>query len=473
VTASVSRFVNRISELRALEDLWSRDTAQLYVLYGRRRVGKTELLRAFCENKPHVYFQAAQLADRDNLRYFLQEIGEALGDSILVRAEFADWEAPLEYLAQRAASERLIVVLDEFPYLCAGNKALPSLLQRFWDQHGKHSRLMLVLCGSSVSFMEQEVLAERSPLFGRRTAQQELQPLTYRDCAEFLPRYSPTDWLRVYGVLGGMPMYQVQFSDRLSLAANVQEHIFRPQGLLYDEPSYLLRSELQDPGTYSSILDAIAAGLTRHNEIAQRIGGATTTPSPYLATLENLRLIERVISLTDRTAKKRSTGRYFLRDSFLRFWYRFVLPNKSLLEIGKAEQVWMQRVAPYLDEYLGLAFEDVCREYVRRYAEERLGALPDGEVGRFWHRDAEIDVLCRNLDGTHTIGECKWTRRPVGESVLEDLQRKAVLLPEPWRMAPRYVLFSRSGFTKALRERQNEGDVTLIGLEELYGSPGM
>ena len=460
-------FIDRTTELQTLEEFHGNPRAQFFVLYGRRRVGKTELLRTFCQGKPHVYFQAAQVSERDNLRHFLQEAAEATGDDLLARADFADWEAPLEYLA-KAARERLIVVLDELPYLCEGNRALPSLLQRFWDQHGRNSNLMLILCGSSVSFMEQEVLAERSPLFGRRTGQLELLPLGYRDATGLLPHYSPEQWVQAYGILGGMPMYQAQFEDRISLAENVQRHIFAPSALLYNEPEYLLRTELRDPGTYNSILEAIADGLTKHNEIADRVDKPSSTSSPYLATLERLRLIERIAPLTSRAAGKRSVGRYFIRDPFLRFWYRFVLPNRSLLEIGAGKRVWAQRVAPQLDEFLGLSFEGLCREYVRRHGVEKLGAVPDGEVGRFWSREVEIDVLCRNADGTHTCGECKWTRRSVGERELENLQRKAEALPPEWREGLRFVLFSRRGFSDALVSRAEREGVNLIGLDQLY-----
>lgn len=460
-------FINRTLELRSLEERFHDSRAQLFVLYGRRRVGKTELLRTFCQGKPHVYFQAAQVSEPDNLRHFIQEAADATGDDLLAQMEFTGWEAPLQYLA-KAARERLIVVLDELPYLCEGNSALPSLLQRFWDQHGQNSNLMLILCGSSVSFMEQEVLAQRSPLFGRRTGQLELLPLGYRDAAGFLPRYSPEQWVQAYGILGGMPMYQAQFEDRLSLEENVQRHIFDPAALLYNEPEYLLRTELRDPGTYNSILEAIADGLTKHNEIADRIGKPSSAVSPYLATLERLRLIERVAPVTSRAAGKRSVGRYFIRDPFLRFWYRFVLPNRSLLEIGERERVWTQRVAPQLDEFLGLAFEGLCREYVRRHGAETLGVVPSGEVGRFWSRDVEIDVLCRNVDGSHTCGECKWTRKPVGERELEDLQGKAQALPADWRHDLRFILFSRRGFTAALQTRAEGEGVHLIGLDELY-----
>lgn len=463
-------FINRRRELQALQRAWERPQADLFVVYGRRRVGKTELLREFFRGKPHVYFQGAHSAGGDNLRQFQREAGEALDDAALLRGGFADWESALEHLAQKASHDRLAVVIDEFPYLCEANPALPSLIQRFWDQHGLTSRLFLVLCGSSVSFMVGEVLSQRSPLFGRRTGQLELRPLDYRHAAQFLPGYHPADLVRAFGSLGGMPMYQSQFDPRMSFAANVQSSILQSDAFLYDEPEYLLRSELHDPGTYNSLLEAIASGLTKHNEIAQRAGKLSNTASPYLATLERLGLVQRVSSVTERSPGKRTVGRYFLCDHFLRFWYRFVMPNRSLLEIGEPERVWKQRIVPYLDDYLGLTFEDLCRQYVRLYAGERLGVIPDGEVGRFWSRDVEIDILCRNDDGSHTCGECKWSTRLVGESMLTDLQVKAQSLPAPWQERLRYVLFSRSGFTESLQRRALQGECTLIDLKELYAT---
>jgi hypothetical protein len=462
-------FLNRAQELKLLHGLRRSEAAQLFVLYGRRRVGKTELLRAFCGKHPHVYFQAAQVSDRDNLRQFLQEAAEATHDPFLARANFQDWEAPLEYLASRTPGKRLIVVLDEFPYLCEANKALPSILQRFWDAHGKDSRLMLVLCGSSVSFMQDEVLAERSPLYGRRTGQLELQPFSYRDSAAFLPEHSLDDNLRAYGMLGGIPMYLGQFDGAASIAANVQQALLQPGALLYDEPEYLLRMELRDPRTYNSILQAIASGLTKRSEIADRVGMASTQMSPYLATLEKLRITERVAPVADRAPERVPRGRYFVRDNFLRFWYRFVLPNRSLLEIGERERVWRERVEPHLDEHLSFVFEDVCREYVQRHAREKLPVLPAGGVGRHWHKDAEIELVCRNTDGSTYCGACKWSRQPVDLRELTGLEEKAKTLPQSWQEGLRYVLFSRSGFRPELKGREDGKRVILVDLEDLYG----
>jgi AAA+ ATPase superfamily predicted ATPase len=463
------RFIDRVLQLGQLEKLWKSKQAELLVLYGRRRVGKTELIRRFCQGKPHVYFQAAQVADRDNLRHFAVEAAAATNDEFLAKADFTDWGAPLDYLAQGATKKKLIVVLDEFPYLCESNQALPSVIQRFWDQRGKNSKLLLILCGSSVSFMENAVLSERSPLFGRRTAQMELAPFGYRESAEFVPGYPLEDKLRVFGILGGMPMYLAQFDGRASVATNVKRRILDPQSLLHDEPNYLLRIELRDPRTYNSILEAIASGLTKHNEIAQRVDQRAGGLTQYLANLEELRLIERVASATARAPKKRAAGRYFIRDNFLRFWYRFVLPNRSLLEIGEADRVWNERVRPHLDEHLGAVFEDVCREYARSYARERLPVLPEGDVGRHWHKDAEIEVLSRNVDGTHYCGECKWSRRAVGPGVLGDLKKKAATLPAAWRDGIRYLVFARKGFTAELMDQADGKHMILIDLPELYG----
>ncbi len=462
-------FIGRAAELAFLNELYHSDRPELYVLYGRRRVGKTELLREFCRDRRHVYFQAAQVTEADNRRQFVAAMAEGLNEPVLATARFDDWDAPLQELARRASGERLVVVLDEFPYLCGSAPALPSLLQRFWDHSARESGLLLVLCGSAISFMENQVLAERSPLFGRRTGQQELAPFGFREAGHFLPRYGLADRVRAFGVLGGMPMYLSQFSDRASLAGNIQAHLLRPQALLYEEPTNLLRGELREPGTYSSILAAIASGLTRSGEIAQRVGIAVTALGRYLPALQELRLVRRVVSVGDRAPEKRSRGRYFLDDNFLRFWYRFVLPNRSLLEVGEGPRVWHERIAPQLDEYMGRVFEDVCAEYVRRHARERLPVLPDGPVGPFWHKDSEIDLVWRDADGSHSCAECKWTRAAVGERTLHDLQEKAAALPAEWQRGLRFALFSRAGFTESLQRQQDGERLVLVDLEQLSG----
>lgn len=468
------RFVDRERELQALEEHYTSGQAELFVIYGRRRVGKTELIRRFCQSRPHVYFQARQTADRDNLRYFSREAMRALDESLPPYIEFPEWEVALGEVLTRAAGRRLVLVLDEFPYLCEGNSGLPSVLQHFWDLQGSGSDLFLILCGSSVSFMENEVLAYRSPLFGRRTGQLYLPPLDYRQAGGFVEGYSPEDKLRVFGIAGGMPGYLARFDDQAPIEANACRHILQPDGLLYEEAVYVLQTELRDPRTYNSILEAIASGQTKRNYITQRVAQrrGRVDIGWYLQVLERLWLIERVVPLTGRRREKPSWGRYFLADNFLRFWYRFVQPNLSMLEIGEGARVWEQEILPHLDEYMGLVFEDVCREYVRRYSSEKLPVTPTGEVGVYWHKDAEIDVLARNEDGSHYCGECKWSRQAMDLGDLHELERKAQTLPEDWRQDLRFLLFSRSGFTEELRAREDGEHLVLVDLMDLYGVAG-
>ena len=461
-------FIDRVSELAFLDELAARPGGQLYVLYGRRRVGKTALLREFCRSRPHVYFQAAQVPDSDNLSQFHAAAADALDESGLRAARFESWEALLGYLAQRA-DQRLVVVLDEFPYLCEADPGLPSRIQRFWDHQGQQSNLMLALSGSAVSFMENKVLAGRSALFGRRTGQQELLPLPLPAAVRFFPGWSLADQFRAYGALGGMPMYLAQFDPRRSFPENVSQALLRPQSLLYEEPANLLRSELRDPQVYNGILEAVAAGLTRPNEIAGRVGVQVTALSHYLPVLQSLRLLRRTVSITDRAPDKRSRGRYFLADNFLRFWYRFVLPNRSLLEMDLGDEVWRNQVSPMFDQFLGATFEQACRDWVRAGGKERLPSPPLGDVGPFWSRDVEIDLLCETADGGHLAGECKWSVSPVGPRALEGLREKTKSLPETWQKGLRLALFSRSGFSDSLRERADAEGVLLVGLEDLVG----
>ncbi len=462
-------FVNRTRELQFLENRFASDEAELIVLYGRRRVGKTELLRTFCEGKPHVFFVADLGTEEGQLAEFTRQIGEfTVGDPNLL-APFASWKAAFNFLTSQT-QERLVVVLDEFTYLIDVNDALPSTFQKLWDTQLQGTRLMLILCGSYVGMMEQEVLAYRSPLYGRRTGQWRLQPLSFWDAMEMLPRYSLDDRVRAYAVLGGVPAYLRQFDDRLSLLRNIEEKILTLGEFLYDEPRFLLLQELREPSRYFAVLEAIAGGRTRLNEIAQATKIAPTSVSFYLKTLQEMGLIDRIVPATEKNPAKSRWGIYQLTDNYFRFWFRFVYPNHSLLERGETGQV-ITRVREQLDQYVGPAFEIICQEAIWRTqstpnSPARLDFTPSA-VGRWWNRQQEIDVVAFG-EGTALLGECKWSRRAVGVNVLDDLKQKAQFLIEQQEWdSVRYALFSRSGFTPALQKRTEKEEVLLVDLKEL------
>jgi len=326
----MNKFINRRSELAFLDRSWSVRSPQLVVLYGRRRVGKTALLRQFAEGRSAFHYMATRLPEAQQLRELGQGLGAIVDDSLLVDSGFQNWGQVFTWISRQ--KRRFAFMIDEFPYLVEANPALPSLLQRAWDQELRESKSFMVLCGSSVAMMEREVLSERAPLYGRRTGQLRLAPLLFRDACEFFPRYGFEDRVRAWSVLGGVPYYLQLFDDRRSLRANIRTTILDTGAPLQEEVEFLLRQELREPRVYFGILAAIAAGKRKLSEILNATGLSSPTVTKYLSVLQGLGLVLREVPATELKPEKSKKGLYAIADPFVRFWFRFVLPQRALLE---------------------------------------------------------------------------------------------------------------------------------------------
>jgi AAA+ ATPase superfamily predicted ATPase len=445
-------FVGRQNELALLNEELTTDKPSLAIVYGRRRIGKSTLIGEAIKNRTHIFYQATRVTSSLNLESFKAEVAHGLGPDDLLTG-LGDWLAVLHYLA-RAAEQKpgLTVVLDEFPYLVDADSALPSIVQKFWDSGAARAgNLKLLLCGSMIAQME-ELLAERNPLYGRKTLVLDLGPLSFREAAQFV-RYSAEDKLLTCGVFGGTPFYLELLRGSESLQSNIVRLLLTQTGVLVDEPIVLLQSELREVSRYASILAAIADGCTKHGEIIGRVKEINDSKalSPYLEKLERMRLI-RIVRSMDAAPKERDR-RYFIADPLMAFWHRFVRPNLSSVAQGFGRDVWRLQIAPHLDEFMGRAFEEICREHARRFSQESFAA-PAQEIGTIWHADFDIDVVGSLLDGSMIYGECKWWRDPVGENILDQLIERASLTSygrdNPKRQ---FVLYSRSGFTSELRRR--------------------
>jgi uncharacterized protein len=410
-------FIGRSRELEVLDELYDSEDPEMFVLFGRRRVGKTELLQRFCEGRRAVYFLAAQVREKDNLRGFRDALREGLGDPILDGIVFPDWPSAFGFAAERSLDQRLVIVLDEFPYLCESTKGLASLLQQFWDQRGKRSKLMFVLCGSQVSFMEKEVLSESSPLFGRRTGQRRLAPLPPTEALKFHPTWSLEDRVLAYGILGGMPAYLQRFKPGRDIEENLLREVLRPEGYLFDEVAFLLKTELNNPATYNSILRAVAGGASRVGDIALTVGVDSTTANKYLHVLRELGLIERSIPLTDPDPLRSRRGVYRVADRFVSFHFRHVQPHLSLIEAGRGPRVLEQYIKPDFGRLLDDALVDFVTDHLRREAACDLG-LEVLEVGR--HSGAYVRALGRLEDGNIVAGVVQpFAKAPAATSSLE------------------------------------------------------
>ncbi len=453
-------FVNRDRELEFLRTQFSTGERQLLVLYGRRRVGKTALVTAFLdrEGHDHVYFLADQQGTNANATRFAHACADTFDD---VPPAVEGFDAGFEYVVRRADGP-IVVVIDEFSYLVGEDEAIPSVFQRINDEILASTDISVILLGSSISMMEEGALSHDSPLYGRRTGQWKLTPLSFADACAFVPGYAAEDLVRTYAILGGVPAYLQQFDPERSLAANIRERTLSKGTFLYEEPEFFLRQELREPGTYMAILEAMATGNTTVTEIANAIGRNASGISRYLANLERLAVVDRIVPVTEPYRKR---GRYEIADGFFSFWFRFVVPNRADLEQGEARTV-TDAVVNQLDEHASHTFETICRQAVRH---------PDFPVdtsrtGTWWYGEREIDVVALNEDdATLLLGECKWTNSPVGRGLLAQLEEDASNVR--WRGAERrerYVLFSKSGFTDDLVELGSErGDLVLYDLDDL------
>jgi len=462
-------FIDRKTELSQLSDLYSSKQAVLFILYGRRRVGKTELLHTFCAEKPHIFFIATLSADSEQLAAFSQLIWGFDHPEIPVGFSFPSWEAAFRALVD--LPDRPVVVLDEFTYLISGNRAILSILQKVWDERLRSSQVMLVLCGSYIGMMETEVLGYQAPLYGRRTGSVLLQALDLPSSALFFPKYSPEEQFLAWAVVGGMPYYLTTFSDEQKLLGNIRQHILDAHsGSLYSEPRLLLMEELREPRNYFSLLRAIAQGNTRLNEITQASGvGLPSTVARYLDILQQMRLITRRVPATENQPEKSKRGLFQINDHFLRFWFRYVHPNQGSLELGLADSVLTQRVQPDLDHFAAVAFEEAARKYIA--ARGRAGKLPflPERIGSWWSRAGELDVLAiSSSERSALVGECKWSVNPVGINILEDLKSRAAKMAKESNIEHiHYALFSRRGFTEALKKQAIREEVGLFTVDDL------
>lgn len=461
-------FYCRDNELAKLNKRYQDDRFECVIIYGRRRVGKTALINEFCKDKKTIYYSALKATASENLRTLSQAIALCKDPDSISAPEYRSFDDAFAAITQLADRERIIFVIDEFPYLANADTSISSRLQHLIDHTWNNGKLFLILCGSSMSFMEHQVLGYESPLYGRRTAQFKIEPLTYRETAVFHPELSPEENALIYGITGGIPHYINKLDVRGSLDDALLENFFDRSSYLFEEPENLLKQELREPAVYNSIITAIAEGAARLNEIATKVGLETGVCSKYLNVLMDLGIVLRETPITEKPGKK---SVYLIADQFFRFWYRFVPRNISAIQSGRIVRTYEKAIKPFFPDYMGLVFEQMCRQWLLYYAEDLPIDLND--IGQWWGSDAatrkqlQIDIIGAPSQGSqYLIGSCKYRNMQVGTDELELLKSYANVFGKGSHY--HFYLFSKGGFTPALVQRASCEDVHLITLDMLY-----
>lgn len=467
-------FIQREKELSVMEDAYNSKNFEFLVLYGRRRIGKTSLLQEFSRRHKTLFFSAQEKNDALNLLDFSKAVQSYFDGKFF--AEFSDWETAFDYISNKIAStgtgERFVLIIDEFPFVATENPSIKSILQHTIDLNWKQKNMFLILCGSSVSFMEDEILAHKSPLYGRSTVHIELQAFDYFESSEFFPSYSAEEKILACGILGGVPSYLESFDDSKSIEQNIASKILRNGSFLKDEPSFLLRQELREPAVYNSIFEAIAGGATRINDIASKIHEEPQKCSKYLKTLQTIRLVKKCVPCGEDESSRKTI--YRIADNFFLFWYHFLFEHKSYYEILGAEKSAGEIMKPEnINTHLGFVFEGICREYMIRLA--RSGALPfvPEKYGKWWGNNParkmqdDIDVLLIDTTGSRLIiCECKFRNEPFDKTEFETMLSRASIFPYAKEVF--YYAFSKNGFTNWVQEHAEENNATLVTLTDMF-----
>lgn len=461
----MERFIDRIDEMETLQREYDRKGASFVVVYGRRRVGKTALISEFIKGKPAMFFLATEESESSNRKVFKKCVAEFTGNSLLMDANIDSWDFLFQEFADKECAGKKILVMDEFQYLCKGNKAFSSILQRIWEMCLKNANIMLILCGSHMSMMESETLNYSSPLYGRRTAQILLRQIPFRYYKDFYQDRTEEQLCLFYSITGGVPKYIEQFAWYTDIYKAIEENILNRSSFLYDEPNFLLRNELGEMGTYYSIIRSIAAGKRKLSKIAENMEEKQSSISAYLQTLISLDILEREVPVTEENPGKSKKGLYKIKDNYILFWFKYIYPNASLIESGQKEIVMEQIRKNLVVNHVAHIYEDICLERLREInGSSQLGFVYN-RAGRWWDNKNEIDIVALNSEENAILfGECKYRQKKMDVDVLRELIEKSQTVP--WKKDERkekYVLFSISGYTEELqKEAERLGNVILM-----------
>lgn len=461
-------FVNREAELAFLEARHRARGAQLVVLWGRRRVGKTALLAQFASRHGVLYHQATRSTAAHELARFSERVAEHYDDPVVAAQAFASWDVAFRYLASRPKPASL--VLDEFPYLAEGDPSFPTVLQAAWDERLQKSGARIYLCGSSVGMVEKMALSKDAPLYGRRTGQWRVEALDAWHVAGFVPG-TLAELLPWFATFGGVPHYLSLIDAEESFASNVTRLALTPGSVLYEEVPFLLREEFREPRVYFAILAAIAAGAERFGEISSKTGVERANLTGYLGELAEIGLLRREVPITQPMPDKSRLGLHRIIDPFTRFWFRFVHGNRDRLEMGGAREIIRDKIAPHMDAFTASIAESVSAEALCKTDWAAVVPFEPAHRGRHWDKTTELDVVLLDESRRRAfVAEVKWSKKRASAALLDDLRQRVSRVPQLASLDLTYGLVAREGDERSLG-RKLKRDERFVSLSAPIKAP--
>lgn len=454
----MKKFVNRISELKCLEDEYNKESSNFIVIYGRIRVGKTQLINEFLKSKEYgLYFLATEESELQNRKYFKEMVSDFINNDLMKAADI-NWFNIFENIAKYQTKTKKVIVIDEFQYIALSNAAFPSIIQKAWDLILKENNIMFIICGSYVSLMKSQTLDYASPLYGRRTAQIRLQQIKFEYYKDFFINQDILELVQFYAITGGVPKYVEMVNSYNNVYDAIENSILNKQSFLYDEPYFLLQKEVNEIGSYFSLLKSIAFGNHKLSKISAEMGIKATSITKYLSVLMDLDLIEREVPITENNPEKSKSGLYKIKDNYFAFWFKFVYPYRSFLEKGETKFVLNKIKNGFVQNFVSYIYEDITREKMWEYNFNNLWSFNFDKLGRYWGpKTGEIDIVAiDSVDKNLIVGECKYTKSQKGIEVLHSLQTKGEVIKSiTGAKNIEYIIFSTGGFSTSLLNEAN------------------
>lgn len=460
-------FIGRERELADLNRRYDSGKFEFAVVYGRRRVGKTTLINEFIKDKECILYSATETNAKQNLTELSRSIYALSEDYNNSESVFSSFQTAFETVFSIGEKRRIVFVIDEYPYLAGCSKGISSVLQLLIDRYHENSKLFIILCGSSMSFMENQVMGYKSPLYGRRTCQYKIRPFEFFEARKYYSNFSDRDMAVIYGITGGIPLYMSLMNDKLSVEQNIKDNFLTPNAYLYEEPTNLIKQECRDASQYNSIISAIANGASRLSEICTKTDIDTSLASSYISKLIGLGIVKKELPYGADNSRK---AIYVLEDSMFRFWYKFVQDNTSVINRGFADMVY-KKIESQLSGFMGAVFEEICTQYMWKLLADGKSPIDFTDLGRWWGTDprtkkqTEIDIMGVSSSNDYLFGECKWTNEKADLTVLETLISRGELFKCKSR---HFYMFAKNGFTSGCIEKASDmGNVTLVEYSDM------
>ena len=459
------KFVDRVDEMNFLEKEYNKKTSSFVVLYGRRRVGKTRLIKEFIKDKNSVYFLATEENEIENIKTFQNILYSKYKIPLLSNNKVLSWNDLFYIISTLDLTKKMVIVIDEFQYLLQSNKGFSSILQKVWDEYLKDKNIMLIISGSTLSMMKREVLSYSSPLYGRRTGQIHLKPIRFEYFKDFFEN-KDVDLIKLYSLTGGIPKYIEMLEVCGDIYDTIKENFLNVNSYFFEEPYFLLEKELKDIGSYFSLIKVIANGNNKLGKISANLGIKQTSLSYYLNNLIELDILKREVPVVEKNPQTSKRGLYKIKDKFLNFWFKFVYPYKSYIEIGNIDFVLNIIKKSFIERHVSFVYEDICREKLINLNLKNRLPIKLSKIGRWWEKDSEIDIV--GIDDNNNpilFGVCKFTKSPIDLDVYYLLveKTKKLLKNENMNLDSLYfVFFSYKGYTKSFIEKAKKGKNILI-----------